>query len=73
MPRTNTIQITEGLICPCCGQPTRRQWDQPSWKPTNPPLSQTDCTNPACAGFYMTLSIEAFFEKYAQTKLQSKE
>ncbi len=62
--RTNTIPVIEGLTCPCCGKPTRRQWQQPSWNPANPPLSQTDCTNPRCAGYYMTLSIEKFFELY---------
>lgn len=63
--RTNTIPITTGLICPCCHQPTRRQWDQPSWNPANPALTQTDCTNPKCAGFYATLSVEKFWERYA--------
>ncbi len=70
--RTSTIPITTGLICPCCGQPTRRQWMQPSMLPDRPAHSQTDCLNPKCEGFYMTLSIEEFTSRYAKTELQSK-
>lgn len=62
--RTNSIPITEGLLCPCCGKDTRREWQQPSWNPNKPPLSQTDCINPACAGYYRTHSIERFMELF---------
>ena len=71
--RQNTIPIEEGLLCPCCGKPTRRQWMQPGLMPHQKAHSQTDCLNPNCKGFYMTLSVEAFFEKFDLTKLQSKE
>ena len=70
MARTNTIPITEGLKCPCCGQPTRRQWWQPGLLPHRPAHSQTDCLNPKCAGFYMTLSVESFFERYAKKEVK---
>ncbi len=68
--RTNSIPITHGLTCPCCHQPTRRQWHQPSWNPDKPPLDQTDCTNPECAGYFMTVSVAAFFERYAKKELK---
>lgn len=68
--RTNSIPITHGLTCPCCGKDTRREWQQPSWNPNKPPLSQTDCVNPDCKAFYMTLSIESFYEKFAKKEME---
>ena len=73
MARQNNIPIYTGLYCPCCKQMTRRQWQQPSMMPNRPAHSQTDCLNPKCAGYYATLSIESFFERYGQNKLQSEE
>jgi len=66
--RTSTIPIETGLICPCCGQPTRRQWWQPSMMPDRPAHSQTDCTNPKCAGYYMTLGVDEFIKRYGQSE-----
>lgn len=60
------IPITTGLVCPCCGQPTRRQWVQPSLLPDRPGHSQTDCLNRDCAGYYMTLSVEEFINRYGR-------
>ncbi len=67
MPRSTTIEITKDLLCPCCHQLTRRQWMQPSWNPNKPSMSQTDCLNPQCAGYYRTLSIESFWEQFADS------
>lgn len=63
--RKNGIEIQTGLPCPCCGKLTRRQWEQPSGLPNRPAHSQTDCLNPQCAGYYMTLGVVQFFEQYA--------
>lgn len=64
--RRNTIPITHGLTCPCCGQPTRRAWVQPSLLPDRPGHDQTDCLNPDCAGYYMTLSVAQFHQRYGK-------
>lgn len=64
---------TEELMCPCCGHLTRVEWEQPALLSNNPPVIQTHCERPACAGYFMTLSVESFFERYGQTELQSKD
>ncbi len=59
--------ITTGLLCPCCGQPTRRQWEQPALLPHHTPLTQTDCTNEQCVAFYATLSPAQFESRFNVT------
>lgn len=55
----NRVPVIEGLICPACGQPTRRQWQQ-HYHPHQPVLTLTDCVNPDCAGYYQTLTPQNF-------------
>lgn len=56
--------ITEGLLCPCCGAHTRRQWEQESGLPDRPTFSQTDCQNPACPSQGTTLSLSVFIARF---------
>lgn len=59
--------ITHGLMCPCCGQPTRRQWTQPPLLPTHQPHEQTDCLNESCVAYYATLSPAQFEKRFGVT------
>jgi hypothetical protein len=58
------VPVVEGLVCPCCGQPMRRQWQQ-RFLPQQPVITCTDCVNPACAGYYVTLEASAFMARFA--------
>jgi len=58
------VPVTEGLVCPCCGQSTRRQWVQ-RFLPHQDSVTCTDCVNQACAGYYVTLEIGAFMARFA--------
>lgn len=58
------VPVSEGLICPCCGQPTRRQWVQ-RFLPDQPTVTCTDCVNPQCAGYYATLEVGTFLARFA--------
>ena len=55
--------IETGLKCPGCGQHTRRQWWQETGLPHRPYISQTDCVNPNCEGYYLTLDVDAFYAR----------
>lgn len=64
-PGREPYPIVEGLLCPCCGQSTRRQWEQPALHPGGQAITQTDCLNPSCRGYYMTVTVVEFFRRYA--------
>lgn len=57
-------EITMGLLCPCCGQHTRRQWVQPALMPGRQSHEQTDCINSDCPAFYATLSLSQFEQRF---------
>lgn len=63
--------IVNGLLCPACGQHTRTQFEQPTIG--KPPIICTHCTNPDCAGYYMTKQIDVFFETYGAYAMTSDE
>lgn len=68
--RKTFVQIEE-LMCPCCGCLTRIEFDQDDGKGVF--FTMTHCLNATCEGYYMTRKVDAFFEIYGQTKLQSEE
>jgi len=61
--RSSYLQI-EGLCCPSCGEYTRREFDQPSGLPDRPGYTLTDCLNPRCAAYYITLNRAQFFDQF---------
>ncbi len=61
---------TEELLCPSCGHLTRVEWEQERFN--KPPIIETHCENPACAGYKRTLDRDSFFEIYGKTKLEEE-
>lgn len=55
---------TEQLVCPCCGHLTRIEFDQPSGLPDRPAMTLTHCTSRACAAYFMTHSLDVFYQKF---------
>jgi hypothetical protein len=58
---------TEELECPCCHQPTRREFEQPDMFRPEIGHIKTDCLNPHCPAYYMTMSVETFMQQYGGT------
>jgi hypothetical protein len=71
LPNHRTYIRPEELLCPCCGHLTRVEFDQDYGDGSC--FTMTHCLNESCDGHYMTRKVDAFFELYGQTKLQSKE
>lgn len=72
LPNHRTYIRIEELLCPCCGHLTRIEFEQDNGLPGGC-FTMTHCLNTACEGHYMTRKVDAFFEIYGQTKLQSEE
>ena len=62
---------TQELLCPCCGRPTRVEWEQDTGRGCT--ATETHCENRDCAGYKMTTRIDVFYERYGQSTLQFKE
>ncbi len=67
----NGHEIKHELPCPCCGQLTRRFWVQPALLPGREPHGQTDCINPDCVAYYVTLSPVQFEQRFGVTLEES--
>lgn len=63
-PGRSSYWQTEELECPCCHQPTRREFEQPALIPGRPAAIKTDCLNPQCPAYYATLGIAEFEERF---------
>ena len=61
--RASYDQIEE-LICPCCGQSTRVEFEQSSGIPDRPPITLTHCTHRGCRAYYMTHTVDIFFDHF---------
>lgn len=59
--RASFIRVEE-LVCPCCGQLTRVEWEQERFN--KPPLVETHCENSTCPGYHRTLDRDSFFEQF---------
>ena len=53
---------TEELVCPCCGNLTRVEWEQERWN--KPSIIETHCEYKGCAGYFMTCDVPSFFERF---------
>lgn len=56
---------TEELLCPCCENLTRVEWEQESLRdPRLPTTTQTHCEHKPCPGYKMTSDVPTFFERF---------
>ena len=60
---------TEELVCPCCGNLTRVEWEQPiGWE--NETRTETHCETKACPGYFMTSDLPTFYERFGKSLLE---
>lgn len=63
-PNQSSFWQTEGLECPCCHQPTRREFEQPDMFRPGVTHIKTDCLNPQCPAYYATLNVREFYDRF---------
>lgn len=56
---------TEELLCPCCGNLTRVEWEQE--RHNKPAIIETHCEHKTCPGYFMTCDVSAFYERFGTT------
>lgn len=61
---------TEELVCPCCGNLTRHEWEQDTGKGYT--ATETHCTHRACAGYFQTLRLNVFYERFGSTSHETQ-
>lgn len=61
-PGRSSYVRTEELVCPCCGNLTRVEWQQECFN--KPPITETHCEHKGCAGYFNTMDVPSFFERY---------
>lgn len=65
-PHQSDYWQIEELECPCCHQLTRREFEQPDMFREGVTHVKTDCLNPHCDAYYMTLGLDAFMARFQQ-------
>lgn len=69
-PNRAPVVRTEELLCPCCGNLTRAEWQQERHE--KPSYTQTHCEHKGCPGYFMTMDVPAFFEQFGATSHDSQ-
>jgi hypothetical protein len=62
--RTSYVRIEE-LLCPCCGNLTRVEWEQECFN--KPPIIETHCENKGCPAYFQTMDKPSFYERFGST------
>lgn len=59
---------TEELLCPCCGNLTRVEWEQERFN--KPPIIETHCEHKGCPAYFQTMDKPTFYERFGKSLLE---